>query len=173
MPHQSKPLAIEDCAPRAHLFWPKVLIGEDGDCWPWQAYKDLDGYGTFLVKRQGRFSKYRAHRVAYVLSGGTVATNQLLLHSCDNPSCCNPKHLSPGSCAENTRQRDERGRTNRPKGERHPLHKLNDAVVKEILSIASQPNSPTIQAIARKYGVHRETIGGIVRGERWLHIDRT
>lgn len=33
-----------------------------------------------------------------------------VLHTCDNPPCCNPAHLYRGTALDNARDRDTRGR---------------------------------------------------------------
>lgn len=41
---------------------------------------------------------------------GEIPIGQLVLHSCDNPACVNPAHLSLGSNQENHSQKAQRGR---------------------------------------------------------------
>ena len=68
-----------------------------------------------------------AHRLAYMLAVGPVDGWQVL-HTCDNPKCCNPAHLELGTHAENMRQMRERGRASRighpfAKGDENPARK--------------------------------------------------
>lgn len=84
-------------------FWEQV--DKTGDCWPWTRSTDSRGYGS--LGRNGKTA--RAHVVAYELYNGAPAANHVL-HSCDNPPCCNPAHLRDGTHAENMREAKERGR---------------------------------------------------------------
>lgn len=86
-------------------FWSKVKRGADDDCWPWLAGKNSDGYGVFTVSGIDK----RAHRIAYMLANGQIDPKAKVLHSCDNPPCCNPNHLHSGTQGDNNRERKERG----------------------------------------------------------------
>lgn len=86
-------------------FWGLVAIADPESCWPWTGKLDREGYGRPAVDRVGIY----AHRIAYALTHGDPGRLHVL-HSCDNPACCNPAHLSAGSHAENMAQMAERGR---------------------------------------------------------------
>lgn len=97
----------------ATRFWTKVNVsGGPEACWPWIAGRFASGYGAF--KRGDKI--VRAHRVAYELYRGPVADGMHVLHSCDNPVCCNPRHLRVGTHGDNMRDRQARGLY--PKGRR-------------------------------------------------------
>jgi hypothetical protein len=172
MTHLALSLTAADCLPRSHLFWPKVAYGPESQCWEWKAGKDWDGYGSFKVKINGKPRSVRAHRVSFILSGGALNPGDLLLHSCDNPSCVNPRHLMPGTCAENMRQKVDRGRVNLQNGEKNPANKLTDDLVRQILAVLAEPNPPTQMAIARRFGVSQMTISFLLQGKTWRHIKR-
>lgn len=87
-------------------FWARVDQSGDDDCWPWTAGTDRKGYG--VLGYQGK--THRAHRLALILSGTEVPAGACVLHSCDNPPCCNPAHLRVGTNYENILDRSERGR---------------------------------------------------------------
>ncbi len=66
------------------------------DCWPWLAStRTTMGHGQ--IKFQGR--PVNAHRVAFMLAYGYLPP--VVRHKCDNPPCCNPAHLEPGTIADN------------------------------------------------------------------------
>jgi hypothetical protein len=88
-------------------FWEKVARGEPDECWEWQAGRTSKGYGSFYIKGKNK----RAHRVAYLLANGEAPPDGLfVMHSCDNPPCVNPAHLSAGSHRQNTDDRIAKGR---------------------------------------------------------------
>lgn len=84
-------------------FWARVDRSGAG-CWTWKGAANGDGYGT--VKKNGK--TVLAHRVSLALSTGEDIAG-LALHSCDNPPCCRPDHLRPGSHKDNSDDRYARG----------------------------------------------------------------
>lgn len=52
----------------------------------------------------------RANRVAWILTHGEIPDGLIILHRCDNPPCCNPRHLKPGTQRDNTEDKMRRGR---------------------------------------------------------------
>lgn len=86
-------------------FWPKV--DKSDGCWLWKAATNQQGYGNILYK--GRVQL--AHRVAWLMSGRALETNQKLLHYfCDIPSCIRPEHMKLGTQADNIRDMHRKGR---------------------------------------------------------------
>ena len=76
-------------------------------CLEWKGNKDRDGYGRSF--RKGR--DVRVHRAFYEAWYGVELTpEQVLLHSCDNPKCFNPYHLTVGTQADNVRDMDTKKR---------------------------------------------------------------
>lgn len=105
-------------APRVvAAFWSKVEVRPNtpiwrGACWPWRASIDKWGYGQF--KPVARHNPLRAHRVAWEIWNGRDVPDGLdILHECDNPKCCNPAHLRPGTHADNMADKVARGRSGR------------------------------------------------------------
>jgi hypothetical protein len=92
-------------------FWRLVDKRASGDCWPWKGGASSEGYGRF--KRDGRLAL--AHRVAYADGNGGIPEGPgyhgfVVMHSCDNPTCCNPAHLSLGTARDNARDMARKGR---------------------------------------------------------------
>ncbi len=71
-------------------------------CWEWTAAKNQDGYGYF--------DNMRAHRYSYELQYGKIPDGALVLHSCDNPGCVSPFHLSFGTPLSNMQDKVSKGR---------------------------------------------------------------
>lgn len=155
---------------RANLgrFWSKVDITPA--CWDWIAGKDKDGYGFFVVTfgrvagRQ-RMAKLRSHRVAYELEHGPIPDGLLVLHSCDNPACCNPSHLRAGTQKENRGDSVARGRVAR--GERHGTAKLSEAQAREVIRL--RKSGEDVNAIAARFGIAAVTVYQVGRNH-WKHL---
>ena len=99
-------------------------------CWHWSGAKDKDGYGTFQYAGGDgtlRREKRLAHRVAYDLFVGSVSGQLLVCHSCDCPSCVNPKHLFLGHTIDNVADRVKKGRS--AFGERNGTKTCPDTVL--------------------------------------------
>lgn len=85
-------------------FWAK--IHKTDSCWLWTAGKKIDGYGKFKIHGQCVL----AHRVSYAIHYGSFPKSNLILHSCDNPSCVNPAHLRIGTQSDNISEAWSKGR---------------------------------------------------------------
>jgi DNA-binding CsgD family transcriptional regulator len=90
----------------AARFWSKVQKSSDDECWPWKAGLDACGYGRIQI----RGASTLAHRVSFISTKGPIPPGAVILHSCDNPKCCNPSHLSAGTQKQNVQEAYDRGR---------------------------------------------------------------
>lgn len=130
--------AVSEAArrPLAERFWEKVAIKDPSECWEWTGGRFSDGYGAISVDGKAQ----RAPRVALHLTG--INPDGLhVRHSCDNPACVNPKHLSVGTAQDNANDKVSRGRQSR-------VSKISDKQVLEIYS-SKLPH----KILAEKYGV--------------------
>lgn len=97
--------------PLAERFWARVDVRGPDECWPWIGYLDADGYGQ--IAEGGRCSEPLAtHRVAWEQVNGPIPDGMDICHSCDNPPCCNPAHLFPGTHDDNMADMKAKGRAN-------------------------------------------------------------
>lgn len=129
--------------------WIDMHGGDDEICWEWKGKinkKDGRPYFTVQGKRRPSYAI-----VLELTSGSSQKKTQMALHSCDNPICCNPSHLSWGNHQDNMDEMKER--------DRHGLPKI---VVRAILKLLSE--NKTHKEIAELYGVSRETITAINTG---------
>lgn len=73
-------------------FAAKVDKRSPDDCWPWKASISKNGYGSFKFNGAAVTSS----RMAWAIAHGQDAGAAMVLHTCDNPPCCNPAHLYLG-----------------------------------------------------------------------------
>jgi hypothetical protein len=147
----------------ADLFWEKCVLNHATGCWEWTGTRSPKGYGVMTWITNGR-RLYGAHRVAYALFRGDIGDLHVM-HACDNPSCCNPNHLSIGTHADNTADKVNKGR--QVKGEDSGRSKLTEIEVQQIrLRVKSQ----TQRYVAEAYGVARSVISKINTREVWAHL---
>ena len=92
-------------------FWGKVKRALDpNSCWPWTG-ATADGYGRFKVGKR----VIAAHRIAYCETVGPILRgSSVVMHTCDNPSCCNPSHLIVGTPKLNAIDMVAKGRQYQP-----------------------------------------------------------
>jgi hypothetical protein len=143
-------------------FWNNVdRSGGPDACWPWKLSKDTGGYGQLWLNSKLQ----RAHRVAFKLTKGVPKFN--VLHTCDNPPCCNPDHVYDGTHKQNTRDMMRRGRDRFPKfvGSAHGRAVLDERKVRTI----RQKKRPDWY-YADKYGVSKSTVAMARLGYNWSHV---
>ncbi len=145
-------------------FWRKVAKCGPTDCWTWTATRDSDGYGHFYCF--GKITK--AHRASYLMFRGAIPSGNVVMHSCDNPSCVNPAHLSVGSQLENVRDCSTKGRRANLKGEAHGRSFLDVETVKAIRN-AVMSGVRQID-MARGFGIRKGLVCDIVSRRTWRHI---
>ena len=130
-----------------------------GDCLIWIGAHDRDGYGKTIFKGQS----FRAHRLAYLFFCGELENGKVVMHSCDNPSCCNPDHLSLGTNEEN--RKDSVFKKRHRFGERHHGCKISDDVVRFILR-----SKDGNRILASRFSVTHQTISKIRRRQRRMDV---
>lgn len=133
-------------------------------CWEWlgQCQPKMP-YGRYTLS--GKF--WTAHRLSYTLVKGSIPQGLIVLHSCDNPKCCRPEHLSLGTKADNAKDRDTKQRQAR--GITNGSTKLTE---QDVLDIRNMPygNRGDNKRIRLKYNLDKTTVQKIVNRITWKHI---
>lgn len=157
--------------PPEQRFWQKVDKRGDDECWEWQGYRDRHGYGTIFTGNRANLRMWRAPRYSYYLHNGVDPADKMVLHSCDNPSCVNPKHLRLGTYADNNKESFAKGRNPNPtrRGMDSRQSNLTDDDVREIRRRWKAGES-TQTAMAKEYDVAQSAISSIVLYKTWRHI---
>ncbi len=151
--------------PLARRFWAKVDRRGPDECWPWTGSTRRKGYGK--IRRPGADGGWvSAHHVAWELVHGPVPDGKQVLHRCDNPPCCNERHLFLGDNDANVADKVAKGR--QCSGVRNGQAKLDET---RVLAIRRRHTAGEgIKPLARAYGVSPRTVQFIVRHQTWAHI---
>lgn len=128
-------------------------------CLCWTGKVDRDGYGRVSVKRRG----WRAHRLAWVAVFGEIPVGRCVLHSCDNPPCCNVEHLFLGSQSDNHKDMIDKGRN--AYGEAGGLSKMTKSVVED--ARRRYASGERLADLAIEIGVNNSTLFEALRGWTW------
>jgi len=143
----------------------EVALKFEGDeCLFWPFGKSGGGYGQ--IKCNGRHQP--VHRIiCEIVHGVAPSAKHEAAHSCGKGhlGCCNPRHLRWATRTENQQDKFIHGTHNR--GERHPMAKLTEPEVREILALKG---TALQREIAEQFGVSPITVGQIHRRKKWAHI---
>lgn len=149
-------------------FWSGVNVRGADECWEWHRSATTRGYGRVRIAGGLRLP----HRVAFELSYGPVPETDsyhgmVVMHTCDNPRCCNPGHLRLGTQRDNVRDMRVKGRSadSQIRGSAHVRARLSDEAVRAIRS-----DERTEAQIAKHYGVSRGCINSVRRRKNWRHV---
>ncbi len=145
------------------IFWKRINIKSKDDCWEWQGCTNTHGYGICSIN----YIKQYVHRIAYELTHGEIPNGLCILHTCDNPSCCNPAHLFLGTQQDNINDKTNKGRQAR--GERNGRHKLTEEEVKEIRRLYST-GKYFQKELGNMFGVSFPQVSHIINNKQWRKI---
>jgi hypothetical protein len=154
--------------------WEHLLNNSEkqGDCIIYKNAKDRDGYGNFKFNGV----QTRTHRFSYRVNYGDIPKGMCVCHSCDNPSCMNPKHLWLGTNRENMQDRDrkERHKTADPRYTKHIGEKNGSAKLKEVdvlyIRKVTEKQKESIKELSEKFKVSTVLIRNIIKRKIWKHI---
>ncbi len=133
-------------------------------CWEWQGNKHTSRrYGVFNTGGKG----YRAHRVVWEEHNqACLLRTTVVMHTCDNPPCCNPSHLVVGTQRDNIHDMENKGRGYHKAGTLNGRAKLSALDVQWIRVLLDKGFKGT--ALARFFGVSSTVIYHIRSGKLWV-----
>lgn len=127
-------------------------------CWEVSSHRP-NHFGHTRVSAGRRGREIYIHRLAYEQAHGPIPEGLLVMHSCDNPRCINPAHLSTGTNGDNFRDSWAKGRCG------ITVRKLD---ARRVIEIYLGQEHPKITAL--RYGVSRVTVIEIRSGRRWSRV---
>jgi HNH endonuclease len=146
------------------LFQFKYIIDEETKCWNWISNKNDHNYGYIMYKNE----YYYAHRVSFLIYNKYINDDLDVLHSCDNPPCVNPEHLSQGTRKQNNDDKMNKGRFIIMKG---ILNGRADHSEKEIIEIREKAaRGISYQDLAKEYKDSPSHIAKIATGFLWKNL---
>lgn len=164
----------------ARKFLGRIGPPDERGCRLWLGSKCKGGYGQV---KQNRVQRLVTHVALEFYDGQPVDPGTKVLHSCDNPPCCEGSHLRRGTHAENMAEMVAKGRQSRgcthssrlhpelvPRGEHHGRAILTEPAVVDILHRANA--GETTNSLAMEYGVQRQQILRIINGTSWAWLPR-
>ncbi len=161
---------------REAALWGMIDRRGDDECWPWLSSVTPFGHGTFSHRTQ-KPKTLRAHRVVWELTHGPIPKGLFVCHHCDNPPCCNPKHLFLGTAKDNSMDAASKGRFWQ---QRDPARALASArthkaklTLAQVAEIKGRPSTRNGPALAREFSVSHQTIYYIRSGKRWRDVEPT
>ncbi len=150
-------------------FWKYVDVRGDNECWEWTAGKSDWGYGLLTVSGK----RLKASRISWWIHKNQDPWELDVLHTCDNPPCCNPNHLFLGTQKDNSQDMTQKGRHGRlgdgMPGERNGNHKLTEKDISEI-RMKYIPREYSLSMLAKEYGISKRQIERIVKNKSWWQI---
>ena len=181
--YKCKPIPELSAKDIAH-FWSKVDVRRPDECWPWKGPPWNSGYGQFGLCRNNHPSNFKPSRIAYFLHYGEDPAPLFVLHRCDNPPCCNGKHLFKGTQKDNIEDMYSKGREFRtigdasgsrrhpervPKGEANGLAKLTSSQVR-LIRWLHESGVYLHRELGEMFGVSKVQVTRIINRKQWRHI---
>lgn len=150
-------------------FWSKIIFPEDVEdyCWEYDGGKNKYGYGQFSLNNYPIYS----HRFSFMIHNQNVdISDKLILHSCHNPGCVNPKHLRPGTHQDNM---DDRNNADRQvKGSRVWSSKINDDIVREILTSINSGEFKNYNHVYEYFDISKLSLTNILNENNWKNVSK-
>lgn len=145
---------------QGEVFIDDAIVSDTKTCILWPYGLDKDGYGQATYKSK----HWRVHRlICTLVHGEPPAKSDHAAHSCGNPRCCNPSHLSWKTIKANMHDKWLHGTMY--SGARHHKSKLTEV---QVLAIVADPRGST--TVGREYGITKHAVQAIRNGDSWAAL---
>lgn len=162
------PITVDDRLIERFSAKVRRLNGDDS-CWLWTGAGRGNGYGAIKVNGETLDTHVVSWRIAN--SGIAVPDGNVIAHRCDVRLCVRPDHLFLASQSENMLDAKNKGRLDDTwsRGEKAPNSVLTEDVVREARRMQQEEGIGWCR-IAKKLGVSKWAIKGVLAGKNWRHV---
>lgn len=159
----------------AQKVWSLIDKRGPDECWPWIGTGTCGEYGTIRIGASFK-NRFLTTRVLWKITHNEDPGDLCVLHKCDLPKCCNPRHHFLGTRGDNNRDRHAKGRTvlwkKRAVGTRNARAKLNEEKVVEMRRMY-RDEELSFKELGAKFGVSANTARCVVNGKWWTKTPLT
>lgn len=148
----------------------------ENDCWEWLGYTKQHGYGRIGVYTSAGQKHFLVSRIIACDAGLLKdlhyeghESGTTIRHVCDNPKCCNPKHLEAGTQSDNVHDMVSRKRNRARTGSGVGLAKLKEKDIPLIRKLHTHMLM-TKKDIAKLFNVSDVAIFCVISGKTWRHV---
>jgi len=163
--------AIQDPVMKDSLIrriYEKTLFNPENGCIEWTAKAVHNkGYGKISSSRD--IGPLRVHRVVWVLNNGEIPEGLFVMHSCDNPKCCNIEHLSLGTNLENMEDMSNKGRHFSPFKGRKGID-VSNASISDDIAKGIWLSTLKKSEIAKLFDVTYKVVCDVKYRKTWTHV---
>lgn len=144
-------------------------LGSDA-CHPWTGSHDENGYG--LIRWNGRDRRVTNVLLEIEYGDDALDGGKLGCHTCDNPPCCNIRHLYVGTHRTNSADCWSRGRGSTPPVRAGVAHHSAELTEDQVRAMRQDRESgESLGVLSVRYAVSKPVVSKICRGEIWTHVD--
>lgn len=132
----------------------------------------VNPYG-YSVGRDKNGTQGHLHRILYIERFGSVPSNIVIRHKCNNPRCINVDHLCPGTRADNTADSVLAGTHKNPilYGEDNAATKISKTIVHQIHKMKHIQGLSQSQIVKHLNGkITQPEVSMILSGKRWSNV---
>lgn len=153
----------------------KITINKKNQCWEFNGILDKIGYGKCNISLTKNKKFYLFHRYVFYIYNGEFDAGLKICHKCDNPRCCNPRHLFSGTQKDNSQDALNKGRLKFQtsplfyRGENNKTSKYKDNEV--ILIKYLHKNGFRNSIISKIMKINKHFISKVISGKTWNHIN--
>lgn len=103
------------------------------------------------------------HRIVFEFYNGYLPV--LVMHTCDNPRCINPKHLIEGTWSQNNKDRADKNRSAKFNLKTRKITQEQAEEIRQVYSKTPRGNPNSVPNLAKRLEVDPGTIYNILKGK--------